>query len=144
MEMTLSFINQYSSPIQCQSRTLSEPFSFSTRVVDPVIASRVYRNFPVIVSQKVTFVDLVELKLVEFDVILGMDWLQSCYTSVDCRIRIVHFQFPDEPIFKWKGCILAPMGQLISYLKDKKILSKGYLYHLVRVMDSSLETPTLK
>ena len=82
--------------------------------------------------------------MVEFDVILGMDQLHSCYASVDCRTRIVRFQFPDKPIFEWKGSILAPMGRFVPYLKDKKILSKGYLYHLVRVMDSSLETPTLK
>ena len=36
------------------------------------------------------------------------------------------------------------MGRFISYLKAGKMISKGYLYHLVRVKDSSLETPTLE
>ena len=81
--------------------------------------------------------------MVDFDVILGMDWLHSCYASVDCRTRIVHFEFPDEPILEWKGSSLAPMGRFISYLKARKIISKGYLCHLVWVMDYSLETPTL-
>ena len=36
------------------------------------------------------------------------------------------------------------MGQFISYLKDRKMISKGYLDHLVRVKDSSLETPTFE
>ena len=36
------------------------------------------------------------------------------------------------------------MGQFISYLKARKMISKGYLYHLVRVKDSSLETPSLE
>ena len=71
--------------------------------------------------------------MVDFNVILGIDWLNSCYASVDCRTRIVYFQFPDEPILEWKGSILAPMGRFISYLKDRKMISKGYLYHLVRV-----------
>ena len=35
------------------------------------------------------------------------------------------------------------MGRFISYLKARKMITKGYLYHLVRVQDSSLETPTL-
>ena len=35
------------------------------------------------------------------------------------------------------------MGRFISYLKARKMISKGYLYHLVRAKDSSLETPTL-
>ena len=36
------------------------------------------------------------------------------------------------------------MGRFISSLKARKMISKGYLYHLVRVKDSSLETPTLE
>ena len=36
------------------------------------------------------------------------------------------------------------MGRFISYLKAKKMISKGYLYHLVRVKDSSSETQTLE
>ena len=55
--------------------TLSEPFLVSTPVGDPIIARRVYRNFPVTVSQKVTSADLVELEMVDFDVIRGIDWL---------------------------------------------------------------------
>ena len=73
-----------------------------------------------------------------------MDLLHSCYASVKCRTRIVHFQFPDEPILEWKGSSLAPMGQFISYLKARKMKSMGYLFHLVRVKDSSFETPTLE
>ncbi|WMV45518.1 hypothetical protein MTR67_038903 [Solanum verrucosum] len=34
-------------------------------------------------------------------------------------------------------------GQLISYLKGKKMISKGCLYHLVRVMDMDSDTPSL-
>ena len=69
--------------------------------------------------------------MVDFDIILGTDWLHSCYTSADCRTRIVRFQFLDDPILKWKGSILEPMGQLISYLESRKMISKGYLCYLV-------------
>ena len=82
--------------------------------------------------------------MVDFDVILGMDRLHSCYASVKCRTRIVHFQFPNEPILEWKGSSLALIGRFISYLKAKKMISKGYLYHLVRVKDSRLEISTLE
>ncbi|MCQ8082150.1 hypothetical protein NP492_23805, partial [Salmonella enterica] len=138
---TLSFVTPYIAvQFSVSPETLSEPFSVSTPVGDPVIARRVYKNCPVTVSQKVTSADLVELEMVDFDIILGMDWLHSCYASVDCRTRIVRFQFPDEPILEWKGSSLAPMGRFISYLKARKMISKGYLYHLVRVKDSSSKT----
>lgn len=35
------------------------------------------------------------------------------------------------------------MGRFISYLKARKIISKGYLYHL-RVKNSSSQTPFLE
>ena len=89
---TLSFVTPYIAvQFSVSPETLSEPFSVSTPVGDPVIARRVYRNCPVTVSQKVTSANLVELEMVDFDVILGMDWLHSQYASVDYRTRIVHF-----------------------------------------------------
>ena len=74
--------------------------------------------------------------MVDFDIILGMDWLHSCYDLVDCRTRIVCLQFPHEPILEWQGRSLAPMGRFISYLNAKNVISKGYIDHLVRSKDS--------
>ena len=36
------------------------------------------------------------------------------------------------------------MGRFISYLKAKKIISTGYIYHIVLLKDSCLETLTLE
>ena len=83
-------------------------------------------------SQKVTSANFLELQMVDCDFILGMDWLHSCYVSVDCRTRIVCLKFPNELILDWKGSILIPMGQFISYHKTRKMISKGYLYHVVK------------
>ena len=88
-----------------------------------MIAKWVYENCPVTVSQKVTSSGLVELEIVDFDVILGMDWLHSCYASVDCQTRTIRFQFPDEPILELKGSSLAPTGRFISYLKAQNMIS---------------------
>ena len=108
--MTLCFVNHYIAvQFSAWSRN-SLPFSVSTPISDPVIARRVYRNFPLTLSQKDTSADLVELEIVDFDFILSIYWLNLCYGSVYCRTSIVRFKFADEPILEWKGSSIAPMG----------------------------------
>ena len=55
------------------------------------------------VLYRVTWLYLVELDTVDFDVILRMDWLNACFASIDCRTRVVKFNFLNEPILEWKG-----------------------------------------
>lgn len=82
--------------------------------------------------------------MVDFDIILGMDWLYSCYASIDCLTRVVKFQFPDEQVFEWEGNLASPKSHFMSYLKARKLISKRYIYHLVRVKDTKSETPTVQ
>ncbi|WMV18527.1 hypothetical protein MTR67_011912 [Solanum verrucosum] len=37
-----------------------------------------------------------------------------------------------------------PKGQFVSYLKARNMISKGLIYHLVRVRDVDFETPTFE
>lgn len=37
-----------------------------------------------------------------------------------------------------------PMGQFVSYLKARKLISKGCIYHFVKVKDSKSKAPTLE
>ena len=64
-----------------------------------MVINRVFRGCPIFSPNRVTLVDLIELDMLDFNVILGMDWLRSCYASIDCRTRVVKFQFSNEPIY---------------------------------------------
>lgn len=46
-----------------------------------VVAKIVYRNLPLILSNRVTLVDLVVIDMFDFDIILGIDWFHSCFCS---------------------------------------------------------------
>ncbi|XP_070010121.1 uncharacterized protein [Nicotiana sylvestris] len=70
---------------------LVKPFEVFTPVGDSVIAKQVYRGCIIVVHGRPTVADLIELDLVEFDVIMGMNWLASCHANVDCRSKIVQF-----------------------------------------------------
>lgn len=58
-----------------------------TSIGESIIVSRVYRNCPVSVCDRRTQADLIELDMTYFDVIMGMDWLASCYAKVGSRHR---------------------------------------------------------
>ena len=59
----------------------------STPAGESVIENRVYKNCPIMLPNRVSDVDLVELDMLDFDVILGMDWLHYCFASIDYRTR---------------------------------------------------------
>ena len=42
-----------------------------------------------------------------------------------------------------EGCGSSLVGQIVSHLKDNKVIAKGYLYHLVRVNDLDQEVPSI-
>ena len=54
---------------------LNDPFIVTTPVGESVVAKKVYRNFPIMLPNRVTYVELVELDKLDFDVILGMDFV---------------------------------------------------------------------
>ena len=142
---SLSFVTPYvANKFDVIPEKLYEPFCVSTPVGESILAERVYRDCVISINHKDTMADLVELDMVDFDVILGMDWLHACYASIDCRTRVVKFQILNEPVIEWSSSSAVPKGRFISYLKARKFVSKGCIYHLVRVNDSSVEIPPIQ
>ncbi|KAH0728063.1 hypothetical protein KY284_003928 [Solanum tuberosum] len=47
-------------------------------------------------------------------------------------------------ILEWKSSSAVAKGHFILYLKARKLVSKGCIYHLVRVNDSSVEVPYIQ
>ena len=98
-----------------------------------LLQKKVYGNFPITLPNRVSYVELVELNMLDFDVVLGVYWLHSCFASIDFRTRVVIFNFPNEPVLEWKGGKYIPRCRIFSCIKACKMISKGCLYHIVRV-----------
>ena len=77
-----------------------EPFEVDTPVGDFIIARQVYKDCSVIIYDRCTKAALVDLDMMEFDVIMGMNWLASCYANVDCQKKVVRFKFPGELVIE--------------------------------------------
>ncbi|XP_070014827.1 uncharacterized protein [Nicotiana sylvestris] len=99
---TFSYVTPYFAiNLGLEPEQLSEPFLVSTPVGKEVKVTRVYRGYIVSVRGRNTKANLIELEMVDFDVIMGMDWLSSCYAMLDCHAKIVRFQFPNEEVLEW-------------------------------------------
>ncbi|XP_070015151.1 uncharacterized protein [Nicotiana sylvestris] len=123
---------------------LSDPFTVSTPVGESIIPRRVYRGCTITVCGRQTSADLVELEMLDFDAIMGMDWLAACYATVDFRAKTARFHFPGKPVLEWVSNTVTPRGRFISYLKARKMIAKGFIYHIVRVKDADAEKSILQ
>ena len=84
---------------------------------------------------RVSFVDVVELYMLEFDIIFGMDWLHACFALIDCRTRVVKFNVPNKLVVEWKWENSIPRGCIIFFLKACKMIYRGFRYHIVRIQE---------
>ena len=56
---------------------------------ESVIVEKVYRSCLVTLVGSSTYVDLIILETVDFDVILGMTWLSPYFAILDCNAKTV-------------------------------------------------------
>ena len=95
--VNLSFVYPYVSiSFEISPEQLSEPFSVSTLVGESILTERVYHDCSIFVRHKSIMADLIELDMVDFHVILGMDLLHAYYASIDCRTRVIKFKIPND------------------------------------------------
>ncbi|XP_070010308.1 uncharacterized protein [Nicotiana sylvestris] len=124
---------------------LHEPFLVSTLVGESITTTRVYRGCVVTVPRgRDIAVDIIELGIVDFDVIMGMDWLYSLFAKHYCKTRTIRLEFPNETVIERKVDNVVPRGQFISYFKAAKMVKKECIYHLVWVTDTNAEALSLE
>ncbi|XP_070046910.1 uncharacterized protein [Nicotiana tomentosiformis] len=92
-----------SPDVVTEPEQLHESFSVSTPIGESIVVAQVYRDCVVMVRGRDTMANLIELGMVDFDVIIGMNWIYSCFANIDCRTRTVRFEFPNEPVINGKG-----------------------------------------
>ena len=115
---SLSFITPYdSNNFYILPQKLCEPFYVSTLVWEFILAERVYRDSVISTNHKDTMTDLIELDMLDFNVILGIDWIHVCCASTNCRNQVVKF-LPNEPVLEWRSGLECQMVILFRTLRQ--------------------------
>ncbi|XP_069150832.1 uncharacterized protein [Solanum lycopersicum] len=88
--------------------------------------------------------DLKVLDMIDFDVILGMDWLSSYHAILNCYAKTITLAMPRIPIVEWRGSLNHPSKGVISFLKAHQLVQRGFLAYLEHIRDTNVETPMLE
>ncbi|XP_070019871.1 uncharacterized protein [Nicotiana sylvestris] len=141
---TYSYVSSYFASYLVMPRdSLSAPVYISTSVGYSIVVDRVYRSYVIVIRGLETRVDLLLLDMVDFDVILGMDWLSRYHAILDCDAKTVTLALPGLPRLEWRGTPGQSTSRVISYVKARRMIEKGCLAVLAYVRDSSAEVPSM-
>ena len=102
----------------------------------------VFKEVPVKVAGRELPVDLIVLEMVDYDVILGMDWLSKYNATIFCRRKKVVFQPLEGEVFEYKGTPRGSKWLVVSALKASKMLLKGCVGYLASIMDTIKKVTT--
>jgi hypothetical protein len=141
---THSFISHaFASMVDQAWNLLDCPLRVETPVGASMIAKYVLSNCKIMVDGHELLANLVPLKLEEFDVILGMDWLAQWHAVVDCFKKEVSFRLPDGKEVVYCGQRRVFPSCVISATMARKLINKGCEAYLAHVMDTRVEGPKL-
>ncbi|XP_042472403.1 uncharacterized protein LOC122055074 [Zingiber officinale] len=99
------------------------------------------RDCPLDFEGHTLIVDLQVLDMLEFDIILGMDWLVRYYATVDCSSRVVTFRPPGLPSWVFMGTKDEGIS-VISAMQAQRLLSQGCRGYLLSMIKIDQDTTT--
>ena len=91
-----------------------------------------------------TYVDLVILEMVDFDVVLGMTWLSPNFIILDCNAKTVTSAKPGIDLLVWEGDCTSTPVRIISFLRAKRMVRKGCLPFLAHLRDDTTQVPSIE
>ncbi|KAL0556754.1 hypothetical protein IC582_005270 [Cucumis melo] len=115
---------------------LQHVLSVSTPSGECMLSKEKVKTCQIEIAGHVIEVTLLVLDMLDFDVILGMDWLAANHASIDCSRKEVTFNPPSRAGFKFKGEGSRSLPQVISAIRASKLLSQGTWGILASVVDT--------
>ncbi|KAL0537637.1 hypothetical protein IC582_026620 [Cucumis melo] len=115
---------------------LHHVLSVSTPSGECMLSKEKVKTCQIEIADHVIEVTLLVLDMLDFDVILSMDWLAANHASIDCSRKEVTFNPPSRASLKFKGEGSRSLPQVISAIRASKLLSQGTWGILASVVDT--------
>ncbi|XP_070008578.1 uncharacterized protein [Nicotiana sylvestris] len=138
---TYSYVSSlFSRFLVVSPEPLGTPVHVSILVGNFVVMDRIYGSCVVTFCAFETRTDLLLLDMIDFEVILGMDWLSPYHAVLDCYAKNVSLAMPGLPRLEWKGSTVDTSSRVISFLKARYMVEKECLAYLAYVRDTTAES----
>ncbi|GAV68839.1 RVP_2 domain-containing protein [Cephalotus follicularis] len=121
------------------SQDLETGLAVETPNGNTLMADKIYRSCELEVCDRKLPVNLIPLAILNFDIILGMDWLSVNHASVDCFKKDVRFAIPNQINFIFRCMGVSKPLNFISTIQAKRLLGSGCEGYLAYVVDTSEE-----
>ncbi|XP_070053442.1 uncharacterized protein [Nicotiana tomentosiformis] len=82
--------------------------------------------------------------MVDFDIILGIDWLSPYYVILEYHAKTVKLAMPGLPRLEWRSTLDYNPSSVISFLKAQWMVEKGFDAYPAYVRDVSVDTTTIE
>ncbi|XP_073031150.1 uncharacterized protein [Primulina eburnea] len=117
---------------------LTEPFRIATPTSRAIETEKIYRECEISINNQTFSAELIQLIMVDFDIILGMDWLARNNAVVDCKGKEVKLRTPnqEEVVFHGKS---KGRKSLLSASQAWKAMKSGEDIYLAMVSEAKEE-----
>ena len=116
---------------------LDRPMHIILPCGERVVSRRGIRALPLTVDGRKLHIDVIELEIDDFDLILGMHVLEKYGANINCKTNKVTFSPEGEMPFVFLGTILISRVPRISALKARELLQQGCVGYLAHVVDTN-------
>ncbi|CAH9139040.1 unnamed protein product [Cuscuta epithymum] len=135
-----SFVSEaFAKELEVQSALLMQILVVSTPLGDDVERTCYYPSCGVEVNGQTLTCDFVPLSMIEFDAILGMDWLEKNHARVECYTKVIELEGNDGETLRFEGDRGRSNSCIISAVRARSRMRKGCRAYLAYVVDKTKE-----
>jgi hypothetical protein len=141
----LSFVSKQFRPLLgLESIKLENKYSIELANIKVVEATDVIKRCTLEMEGHSFSIDLLSVTLGSFNIVVGIDWLSKHHAEMICHEKQICVSMPKGEMINVQGeTSRAPLG-IVSCMKARRYLQKGYVSFLAHVKDSEAKEKELE